>query len=100
MDRDDRFAELLQEEVLDAEVDLSSLLLEKKLSLGEFLHLRPGDVIPVQLPEMALVYAEDVPVFRGRYGQSNGRNAVRFHAQTGRRERNAITDQSREKNPA
>ena len=100
MDRDDRFAELLQEEVLDAEIDLCSLLLEKKISLGEFLHLRPGDVIPVQLPEMALVYAEDVPVFRGRYGQSNGRNAVRFHAQTGRRERNAIIDQSREKNPA
>jgi flagellar motor switch protein FliM len=100
MDRDDRFAEMLQEEVLDAEVDLSSLLLETSLSLGEFLHLRPGDVIPVQLPEMALVYAEDVPVFRGRYGRSNGRNAVRFHAQTGRRERAAIKDQIKEKSPA
>ncbi|MES1153484.1 MAG: flagellar motor switch protein FliM, partial [Rhodanobacter sp.] len=87
VDRDDRWAELLQEEVLDAEVGLSSLLLEAQLSLGEFLHLRPGDVIPVQLPELATVYAEDVPVFRGRYGQSNGRNAVRFHVQAGRRER-------------
>lgn len=100
MDRDDRFAEMLQEEVLDAEVDLSSLLLETRLSLGEFLHLRPGDVIPVQLPEMALVYAEDVPVFRGRYGRSNGRNAIRFHAQTGRRERAAIKDQIKQKSPA
>ncbi len=100
MDRDDRFAEMLHEEVLDAEVDLSSLLLEKRLSLGEFLHLRPGDVIPVQLPEMALVYAEDVPVFRGRYGQSNGRNAVRFHAQIRRPEKAASDDQSTEKSPA
>ncbi len=99
MDRDDRFAELLHEEVLDAEVDLSSQLLQTRLSLGEFLHLRPGDVIPVQLPELALVYAEDVPVFRGRYGQSNGRNAVRFHAQASRREKAAIGDQSTEKNP-
>ncbi|MEO6800609.1 MAG: flagellar motor switch protein FliM [Rhodanobacter sp.] len=100
MDRDNRFAELLQEEVLDAEVDVSSMLLETRLSLGEFLHLRPGDVIPVQLPEMAVVYAEDVPVFRGRFGQSNGRNAVRFHAQTGRRDKAATADQSREKKPA
>jgi len=100
VDRDDRWAELLQEEVLDAEVGLSSLLLEAQLSLGEFLHLRPGDVIPVQLPELATVYAEDVPVFRGRYGQSNGRNAVRFHVQAGRRERRSAGDHSIEKNPA
>jgi flagellar motor switch protein FliM len=98
MDGDDRFAEMLREEVLDAEVDISSLLLEAQLSLGQFLHLRPGDVIPVQLPELTTVYAEDVPVFRGRYGQSNGRNAVRFHVQAGRRERQAATDPSTRKN--
>lgn len=100
VDRDDRWAELLQEEVLDAEVGLSSLLLEAQLSLGEFLRLRPGDVIPVQLPELATVYAEDVPVFRGRYGQSNGCNAVRFHVQAGRRERRSAGDHFPEKNPA
>ncbi|MEO8809358.1 MAG: FliM/FliN family flagellar motor switch protein, partial [Rhodanobacter sp.] len=99
-DQDDRFAELLHEEVLDAEVDLSSLLLETRLSLGDFLHLRPGDVIPVHLPELATVYAEDIPVFRGRYGQSNGRNAVRFHVQAGRRERSVAGDPPREKSPA
>jgi len=54
----------------------------------------------VQLPELATVYAEDVPVFRGRYGQSNGRNAVRFHIPAGRRERSAAADSSREKSPA
>jgi flagellar motor switch protein FliM len=86
VERDDRWAELLHEEVLDAEVELTALLLETRLSIGEFLHLRPGDVIPVQLPEFTTVFAEDVPVFRARYGQANGRNAVRYHAPTGRRE--------------
>ncbi|MBA2077201.1 flagellar motor switch protein FliM [Rhodanobacter sp. PCA2] len=86
VDRDDRWAELLRDEVLDAEVPLCSQLFEIELTLGEFLHLRPGDVLPVQLPELATVYAEDVPLFRGRYGQANGRNAVRFHTQVGRRE--------------
>ena len=64
------------------------------------LHLRPGDVIPVQLPELVTVYAEDVPVFRGRYGQSNGRNAIRYQAPAGRRERVHGADHSHEKNPA
>lgn len=99
-DRDGRWAETLQDEVLDAEVGLSSLLLEAQLSIGEFLRLRPGDVIPVQLPELATVYVEDVPVFRCRYGQSNGRNAVRFHTQAGRRERRSAGEHSTEKNPA
>jgi len=98
-DSDGRWGELLRQEVLDAEVSLSSLLLEAHMSIGEFLHLRPGDVIPVQLPELATVYAEDVPVFRGRYGQSNGSNAVCFQAHAGRRERKAGSGHSPEKNP-
>lgn len=85
-DRDDRFGEHLRDELLDAEVELSSLLLETELSIGQFLQLRPGDVIPVQLPELTTVFAEDVPIFRGLFGQSGGRNAVRFHSQAGRRE--------------
>ena len=98
-DSDGRWAELLRQEVLDAEVNLSSLLLESRMSLGEFLHLRPGDVIPVQLPELATVYAEDVPVFRGRYGRSNGLNAVSFQAQAERRRREPVENKSNEKSP-
>jgi flagellar motor switch protein FliM len=99
VDRDDRWAEMLREEVLDAEVPLSSELLDIEITLGDFLRLRPGDVIPIQLPELSTVYAEDVPLFRGRYGQANGRNAVRFHTQVGRRELRAAVDPlSREEN--
>lgn len=86
VDRDDRWADLLREEVLDAQVPVSSRLVEVEMTLGDFLHLRPGDVIPIQLPEYATVYAEDVPMFRGSYGKSNGANAVRFHEQVKRQE--------------
>ncbi len=96
-DTDGRWAELLRQEVMDAEVNLSSMLLEARMSLGEFLHLRPGDVIPVQLPELATVYAEDVPVFRGHYGQSHGVNAIAFHAQAERRRRISAEDKSHQK---
>ena len=100
VDRDDRWSETLHEEILDAEVELSTLLLEAEISIGDFLQLRPGDVIPVQLPEHTTVFAEDVPIFRGRYGQANGRKAVRFHAQAGRREVRLHSDFSMEQIPS
>ncbi|HEX5306790.1 MAG TPA: flagellar motor switch protein FliM [Dyella sp.] len=100
VDRDDRWSETLHEEILDAEVELSTLLLEAEISIGDFLQLRPGDVIPVQLPEHSTVFAEDVPIFRGRYGQANGHKAVRFHAHAGRREVRLHSDFSMEQIPS
>lgn len=100
VDRDDRWSETLHEEILDAEVGISTLLLETEISIGDFLQLRPGDVIPVQLPEFTTVFAEDVPIFRGRYGQANGHKAVRFQAQAGRREVRLHSDFSMEQIPS
>ena len=100
VDRDHRWAEMLQDEVLDAEVELSSLLLETRINIGDFLRLRPGDVIPIQLPELSTVFAEDVPIFRGVYGQNNGRTAIRFHTPTGRREVRLSTETTLEIDPA
>ena len=97
VERDDRWINNLHEEVMDAEVDLSALLLETQMSIGEFLELRVGDVIPLALPDLTTVFAEDVPIFRGCYGQSNGRYAVRFKSQVGRRERPSSLDFAEEK---
>lgn len=99
VDRDDRWSETLHEEILDAEVELTSLLLETELTIGDFLQLRPGDVIPVPMPDLTTVFAEDVPIFRGRYGQTNGHKAVRFQAPAGRREASQTSDFSMEQNP-
>jgi len=84
-ERDERWISCLHEEVMDAEVELTSLLLETRLSIGEFLGLRVGDVIPVSLPDVTTVFAEDVPIFRGEYGQTNGRYAIRYKTAAGRR---------------
>ncbi|MCW8807015.1 MAG: flagellar motor switch protein FliM [Rhodanobacter sp.] len=99
VDRDGRWAEILREELLDAEVAVSSLLLEAQLSIGDFLKLRPGDVIPVRMPELTTVFAEDVAIFRGHYGQSNGRNAVSFKTLAARRETRATGNHATEKKP-
>jgi flagellar motor switch protein FliM len=84
-ERDERWIHCLHEEVMDADVELTSLLLETEISIGEFLSLRIGDVIPISLPDVTTVFAEDVPIFRGEYGQTNGRYAVRYKTAAGRR---------------
>lgn len=92
VERDDRWLECLHEEVLDAEVELSMLLTESTISIGDFLSLRPGDVIPMPKPGLCSVFAEDVPIFRGHYGLSNGHCAVRFQTHAGRREKQEASE--------
>jgi flagellar motor switch protein FliM len=92
VERDERWLQSLHQEVLDAEVELSSLLLEVDMHIGDFLRLRPGDVIPVNLPELCTVFAEDVPIFRGQVGRAGGHKAVRFQMPAGRRESRQVTE--------
>jgi flagellar motor switch protein FliM len=75
---DDTWKLAMRKEVLDVEVDLHSTLVEKKLSLHEVLQLKPGDVIPVELPDEVLLMIDDVPVFRGKVGVSNANYALKI----------------------
>jgi len=88
VERDERWIGALRDEMMDAELELSSILLETRISIGDFVRLRPGDVIPIDLPELVTLFAEQVPIFRGRFGTAAGSNAVRVAEPIRRRERN------------
>lgn len=90
VEQDERWSESLREDVFDAELELSSVLLETRIRLGDLARLRPGDVIPVDLPEMVTLFAEDVPFYRARFGVSNGSNALRLEHPVRRRRRAGI----------
>jgi len=68
----------LRNEVLGAEVSVNSLLVEKNLSIREVLHLKKGDVIPVDIPKTVLLKVEGVPVFTGKACTSEGYYAVQI----------------------
>lgn len=74
---DERWLQALQEEIQIADVEISSTLTEATLSVRELLDVRPGDIIPIELPETVVLYVEDVPTFRGKFGVSNGINAIK-----------------------
>jgi len=76
-DRDERWTRSIREEMKEARVELSTTLLETSLTLREVNELQAGDVIPVDLPELVVLEAEETPVFRGKYGIHNGTRAVK-----------------------
>ncbi len=77
-DRDERWTRAIREEMKEAKVELSTTLLETSLSLREINELQAGDVIPVDLPELVTLEAEETPVFRGKYGVHNGSRAIKI----------------------
>jgi len=73
---DGRWQDSLRTEILRSEVTLSSKLIEKQLSIHNLIELKKGDVIPIDMPETVLLEVEEVPVFRGKLGLSDGNYAI------------------------
>ena len=68
----------LRREILKAQVELSSTLIEVPMTLRQVLHMAPGDLIPVELSEKVVVRAAGVPVLQGEFGVVKGRNGVKI----------------------
>lgn len=62
----------------EAEVDTRAILAQAQISLRELVRLSPGDIIPIEAPQHATLLAGDVPLYRGRFGVSQGRNALKI----------------------
>lgn len=77
-DMDDRWLYALREEMKEAEIELTATLVETQLSLRDLRDIQPGDVIPIELPDSILLRMEDIPMFKGRFGASQGNNAIQI----------------------
>jgi len=73
---DGRWQESLRAEVMRSEVTLNSNLIEKEMLISEIIELKIGDVIPIDMPETVVLEVENVPIFRGKLGLSDGNYAV------------------------
>ena len=76
-ERDERWEHSLREEILAAQVELSSTLSEVQMTVKQLSKLKEGDVIPFEMPEEVEVEAAEVPIFRGRLGISDGNYALK-----------------------
>ena len=91
VEHDERWAYSLKEEIDDAEVELSTVLGHSRISLGDLLNLKPGDIVPCDFGGKVTVMAEAVPVFRGTLGLSRGQQAIKVEERV-RRPRNVMTE--------
>lgn len=72
------WAPVISTALQDAEIDTRAILSQAQISLGELVRLSPGDIIPIEAPQQVTLFAGDVPVYRGRFGVSQGRNALKI----------------------
>ena len=75
---DEAWLRALKDGVRQAVVEVDCTMAHTRLALSDVMRLNPGDIIPVDLPELVTVRAARAPVFKGVIGVSNGKNAVQF----------------------
>jgi flagellar motor switch protein FliM len=78
LEKDPRWSQSLRDEIEEAEVELRMLLGSTSVTLADLLNLKPEDVLPCDFAGKVTLYAEDVPLFRGNFGQSRGLQAVKI----------------------
>jgi flagellar motor switch protein FliM len=61
-----------------AQLDTRAVLAQAQISLRELVRLSPGDIIPIEAPQQVTLLAGNVPLYRGRFGISQGRNALKI----------------------
>ena len=89
-DKDERWGQTLRNELEETEVDLVTRMCQSKITLGELLDLKAGDVLPCDFDGQATVMADGIAVFQGEVGQQSGRQVVRVSRLISRKSGNTL----------
>jgi len=71
-----RWHKSLRTQLENAQLELTSVFIETEITLRELLQMKPGDVLPIEMPKTATLRAGPRPLLRGKFGRSRGYNAV------------------------
>jgi flagellar motor switch protein FliM len=71
-----RWQKSLRSQLESAQLELTSVFLETEITMRELLQMKPGDVLPIEMPKTATLFAGARPLLRGKFGRSRGYNAV------------------------
>ncbi|WP_250657667.1 flagellar motor switch protein FliM [Alkalimarinus coralli] len=85
-DVDERWVKALQQDILDAQIPINATLVEKQISLRDVSNLQPGDVIPVDIPEVVTMTANKIPMFKAKVGSLGPSLALKIESRVGRQE--------------
>ena len=74
---DKRWVRLMTQQIQIAEVELVADLGHTRVTLGDILNMKIGDVIPLHVPEIVSAKVDGTPVMECKYGVFNGQYALR-----------------------
>ena len=74
---DKRWTGTLRKQLQGAEVEIVAHLGSSKITLGQILKLKAGDVIPFNIQEKIEATVDNVPLMECTYGQQNGQYALK-----------------------
>ncbi|MEG3767506.1 flagellar motor switch protein FliM [Alteromonas sp. 14N.309.X.WAT.G.H12] len=77
-DTDLRWSKALRDEILDVKVNISTHMLDVDVLLRDVMEFKPGDIIPVEMPEHITVLVEELPTFRAKLGRSRENLALKI----------------------
>lgn len=75
---DTRWLRMLSRQVQIAEVELVADFAHMPATVRSLLSMKPGDVIPLEMPQSVVAQVDGVPIFDCKYGSLNGRHAIRI----------------------
>lgn len=75
---DGRWSKALREEILVADVNLSAELAKVEMSLRDVLKLKPGDIIPIDMPDKVVSRVEKIPMFNTTFGEHKDKAALKI----------------------
>lgn len=71
----------IKSEMMDSYVNVSTQIKDSQIKLAEFMNLKEGDVIPIADPTLVYLCLNDLKLYRGIAGQSNGKVVVKVVSQ-------------------
>ena len=74
---DQRWVRLMTQQIQIAEVEIVADLGTTRITLGDILNLKIGDVIPIHVPELLSAKVDGTPVMECKYGVFAGQYALR-----------------------
>jgi flagellar motor switch protein FliM len=80
---DKRWVRLMTQQIQIAEVEIVADLGSAKVTLGDILNMKIGDVIPISVPEIVSAKVDGTPVMECKYGVFNGQYALRVDKMLG-----------------
>lgn len=79
VDRDEGWVTAMHEQLCEAEVEMSSVLVDLRSTLRDIVKWKPGDIIPFDMPKKVPLAAERQTIFFGDVGTSNGKIAIKIN---------------------